>query len=469
MKKYLHCLFCFLLISALLAAASVDVSAGSDIPNVSLSEEGVLSWDPYQGATRYWIIMGSDSFEPEGNSADLYARACLSNFPTGEYTFSLVACDDNWNNLSDYYYGKYSFTAPIGLDEVKNPRWEGKTAVWDPVDGAAGYNVYLFSGDNNVDVNYVEQTSYDFSDSIKLVAGNEYRFSVMAIAEGDKPNGTMSDFSGTIPGWFEYKDIQNVKIENGILSWDAFDGATRYWIRLSSGGAYEPDGTSFNINEKIGYEGGIDGETYTFDLVACLSDWTEISKHYSETYVYEKDDTPPPVYSISISTEGEGTAFATPESGPDGTVVTITAVPDSGYVFREWLRAAGMISGGLDIPNATSATTSFTISGYNVQLTAVFEKDAAMSTDPVVTDEPGDDSSSTETNSPETNAPETNEPDASSDAETDKSVPASTGASDSTRGLKTALIIVSSLLGIVVIAGAVAAVIVAKKIRKGKN
>ena len=471
MKKILLCLLSVLLIASLFTVSAVEVFAeGSDIPNVSLSEEGVLTWDPYPGATRYWIIMGTDSFEPEGTSADLYARACLVNKASGEYSFSLVACDDNWNNLSNYYYGTFNFTAPVGLDKIKNPHWEGKTAAWDPVTDAVGYNVYLFIGDINVDVNYVEQTRFDFSDSIKLLAGNEYRFSVMAIAEGDKANGTMSDFSDTIPGWFEYKDIQNVKIENGILSWDAFDGASRYWIRLSSGGSYEPEGTSFNINENVGNEGGVDGETYTFDLVACRDDWTDISKHYNGNYVYKKDEAPPPVYTVSITTQGNGTVSATPESGTDGTTVTVTAVPEQGYVFKEWQRATGMVSGGLDIPNATSPTTSFTISGYNVELIAVFEEDVTVTAEPpTVTDEPAD-SSPTETNETDTPLPSTtNEPDSSSSLNTDKPVPATPEKSDSDSGLKTALIVVSVVLGVVLVAGIIATVVVLKKIKSNKK
>ena len=211
------------LLCIVLFCAGISITAFAEqeeIQNVSLSEDGVLTWDPYEGATRYWIILGSSAsaFQPEGTSANLYEKALENNLPSGTYSFSLVACDDAWNNLSLTYRGTFDFVAPVGLDEVKGLCWDGKTAKWDAVEGAIGYMVYVYSGDSAVIYDYVEETSRDFSGSIGFVLGNDYSFAVMAIAESGGANGPMSAKSETIPGWFEYKDIQNVKIENGVLS-----------------------------------------------------------------------------------------------------------------------------------------------------------------------------------------------------------------------------------------------------------
>ena len=89
-------------------------------------------------------------------------------------------------------------------------------------------------------------------------------------------------------------------------------------------------------------------------------------------------------YNVTINNDGNGTASASPTSGPDGTVVTLTATPNPGYKFKEWVREAGMLSGGLDVPNATSATTTFMISGYNVVVTATFEE-STSSVSPTIT------------------------------------------------------------------------------------
>ena len=279
--------FAIIIISFFGIMISAEPDEQKEIQNVNLSEDGLLTWDPYEGATRYWITFGpTDAFEPDGTSADLYQRALENNFPSGTYQVSLVACNDGWANLSLYYYSSFEFVAPIGLDQVTNPHWDGKTARWDAVDGATGYNIYLYYDTVNVTMDYVESTSLDYSDSILLEKDREYRFAVMAVADGDKPNGPLSELSDTIEGWFEFKDIQNVKIENGVLSWDPFEGAERYWLRLGDG-AWEPDGTSINLDMLLA-DSEVESGTYNYDLVACLGSWADISHHYYGSYDYEK-------------------------------------------------------------------------------------------------------------------------------------------------------------------------------------
>ena len=290
MKKTLSAIAA-LMIAALFTVFSIlpATAEKSDIENVKLSPDGALTWDPYPGATRYWIIMDTGSFEPEGTSADLAAFARRIKLPSGSYSFSIVACSDSWENLSNTYHGTYEYTARIGLPAVPNMRWDGKTARWDAVEGAVGYNLYLFIRDQSRGVFYTTDLFIDFSDSTDLRLGSEYRFSVMAIAEGDNDNGPLEGFSETILGWYEFRDIENVRIEKGILSWDPYPGATRYWIILGNGGSYEPDGTSFDLAAAIGGE-GIEGKAYSYNLVACRDNWTELSLHMTGKYVFSKAD-----------------------------------------------------------------------------------------------------------------------------------------------------------------------------------
>ncbi|SEL98271.1 Fibronectin type III domain-containing protein [Butyrivibrio sp. ob235] len=74
-----------------------------------------------------------------------------------------------------------------------------------------------------------------------------------------------------------------------------------------------------------------------------------------------------PEYSITISTDGNGTATASANKGVEGTEVTLTATPNSGYKFGEWQ----VISGGVTVEN-----NKFLIKTSNVEIKAIFEADS---------------------------------------------------------------------------------------------
>ena len=72
-------------------------------------------------------------------------------------------------------------------------------------------------------------------------------------------------------------------------------------------------------------------------------------------------------YTVTIITEGGGTASASHAEAVFGTEIILTATPDTGYRFKEW----EIISGGVAITN-----NKFTMPDGNVEVKAIFEKDA---------------------------------------------------------------------------------------------
>ena len=72
-------------------------------------------------------------------------------------------------------------------------------------------------------------------------------------------------------------------------------------------------------------------------------------------------------YTVTIITEGGGTASASYAKAVFGTEITLTATPNTGYHFKEWK----VISGSMTITN-----NKFTMPAENVEVKAVFEKDA---------------------------------------------------------------------------------------------
>ena len=67
---------------------------------------------------------------------------------------------------------------------------------------------------------------------------------------------------------------------------------------------------------------------------------------------------------VSVNDSAMGTASASPASGPEGTEVTLTASPKSGYQFKEWQ----VVSGGVIVKDS-----KFTIGTSDVEVKAVFE------------------------------------------------------------------------------------------------
>ena len=83
--------------------------------------------------------------------------------------------------------------------------------------------------------------------------------------------------------------------------------------------------------------------------------------------VFEEDVPAPTEFTITVKTDGNGTASASHEKAVVGTEITLTATPNKGYHFKEWQ----VISGGVTIKD-----DKFTMPDGNVEVKAIFEKDA---------------------------------------------------------------------------------------------
>ena len=81
------------------------------------------------------------------------------------------------------------------------------------------------------------------------------------------------------------------------------------------------------------------------------------------------EDAPPaPVeYTVTVTTEGGGTASASPTKATAKMEITLSATPNEGYHFKEWQVVSG---------DVTIANNKFTMPSYNVEVKAIFEKDA---------------------------------------------------------------------------------------------
>ena len=108
--------------------------------------------------------------------------------------------------------------------------------------------------------------------------------------------------------------------------------------------AWEIGGTEYKV-----------GDSYT------VNGDTEIKALWKDSVI------PPTTYTVTISNDGNGSGTASPSAAVVGTEITLTATPNTGYRFKEW----EVISGGVTITN-----NKFTMPDGNVEVKAIFEKDA---------------------------------------------------------------------------------------------
>lgn len=111
-----------------------------------------------------------------------------------------------------------------------------------------------------------------------------------------------------------------------------------------------------------------------YGAYACYYEY-EVESPYGEFHVVgsemgggleltmDKPDTK--IYSVTVSSEGHGTAYASLGSGTTGTQVILTATPDDGWYLREWQIVSG---------NVRVTENRFDISHANVEIKAIFEE-----------------------------------------------------------------------------------------------
>ena len=117
--------------------------------------------------------------------------------------------------------------------------------------------------------------------------------------------------------------------------------------------AWEISGTEYKV-----------GDSYT-----VLGD-TEIKA------LWENSVITPTTYTVTVSNDGNGTGTATPSTAAAGTEITLTATPNKGYHFKEW----EVIIGGVTIKD-----DKFLMPNDNVEVKAIFEKDAPAPTEYTIT------------------------------------------------------------------------------------
>ena len=206
MKKSIICM----LLSLLLVFTAMPVTAGAaaslekgaseiaetgssegSLKNVRISDDGILSWDPFLGATCYYFGVytgGGWWYAEKGTMIDLHQLCIDHAYPSGTFDVRLEAWskagNEGGHQLSERWEGTYTFVnSNPQLSTPTNLRWEGTFGVWDAVPDAGEYVIWLYADGVRLNSSAAETTYFNFASWI--VSGTKsYTFTVHACGNG---------------------------------------------------------------------------------------------------------------------------------------------------------------------------------------------------------------------------------------------------------------------------------------------
>ena len=166
----------------------------------------------------------------------------------------------------------------------------------------------------------------------------------------DKQDQTISadDVTGTVGD--EDKSVEaTLEKGDGTLSYEVIDGEDYVDV----------DATSGELTLK-------DAGTATVRVTASETDTYKATTKDVTVTVSAK-----PTYTVTLTDDGHGVASATPGTAEEGTTISLTATPDTGYEFKSWTVVSG---------DVTISDDSFEMPASDVEIKANFKKKTSTTT-----------------------------------------------------------------------------------------
>lgn len=314
------------------------ISALEDIQNFII-ENGTASWNEFPGAYAYDYSIGSGGGYTTETKIDFYEECRLYDLETGTYDFAITAVNENYEPISGTVRGTFDYVStaerlavPTGL------AWDGIKCVWNKVENASKYYLYLKSSSGSVVISkivYGDACGFRFS-AAEFKEGETYTFSVSAGADGYLESEAAVSGAKTMTA----EDLvllpaPDVKIdENGYAVWDAIPDVYGYNISYNdnmSGGNTTDTFTDFRFNISLsGGESGVNRiAIYAID---------ENTQRLSEIWEYDYDYVKCVYYSVYFDLNGMSAQFERiPPYVLEGTATERPNDPYNGsFEFRGW-------------------------------------------------------------------------------------------------------------------------------------
>ncbi len=326
--------------------------------------------EPVKANAQYtWPFTGWDP-EPAAVTGDAVYTAQFDNAHPVVNTYTVTW--KNWDGTVLETDTDVPFGVTPAYDGDKPVREDGQNTWvfigWDPAVGpVTGDAVYTAKFENRQQPTDTYTIVWRNRDGSILETDENVPYGEMPSYDGETPTYANAQYTWTFTGW----DPEPAAVTGSTVYTAQFDmdhpilnTYTVIWKNW--------DGEVLETDENVPYGQmpSYDGETPVREeeaYVWTFTGWdpavTAVTGNAEYTAVFNGESR---IYTVTVTTDGHGTASASPVSGPAGTLVTLTvnSVEDR-YQFKEWQ----VLSGGVTISGNT-----FRIGTQNVEILAVFEE-----------------------------------------------------------------------------------------------
>ena len=280
-----------------------------------------------------------------------------------------------------------------GLDVITRPgeEWKKNFAISVTVEGAPRYKVTTEdSANGSVTVVNATETTEDgtplfYKDELVMlsIAPDEgYMLSTLSV------NGTAAAVAVGEDAYTFAQPEENVTITA------TFEKRNEHTVTFDANGGSEPKDLPEEVTTAMPAKKVLHGSEYCLpecefiapegkqfkawqigDSEYAVNDPVTVTADITVKALWEDAPPAPVEYTVTVTTEGNGTASVSPDKAVAGAEITLSATPDKGYRLKEWQVESPT---GLVITN-----NKFTMPDSNVEVKAIFEEDAPPApTDP---------------------------------------------------------------------------------------
>jgi outer membrane biosynthesis protein TonB len=348
------------------ALTGLTLTAGDEFKIVRVSGNSITEWYPITGQDNY-VVDGSHAgerviyFRPTGRTQDdhwydlenqthdyFYVAPRDQNNEDGSFYLITAPWDAAHISQSDLFIanpglaGEYILVTDLGYDFIKVAQTglDGAITAWYP--DAFGAEYPVTDAQKGVMVVYFQKTPV-------AAWGNRYVY----ITPAGSIKTLVTAGEGTISA-VPTNGKQYTK--SGETLYYTFLGDTVTWTAAPEPG-WELDTVKL-INLETGAETVLSGTGVDSFLMPQGNTDNVVTNVRVEASFKAVS------YTVTVETDGNGTASADRDSGVKGTEVTLTATANSGYTFKKW----EVLAGGVSVSG-----NKFSIGTADVRIKAIFE------------------------------------------------------------------------------------------------